>query len=473
MKINIYCYLGGIWYTLFITHISPIGEIDVYMAKVNPEIESFARIKVIGVGGSGKNATNHMVDAKVAGVEFIVVNTDAQDLHLSKSGRKIHIGKNLTRGLGTGMDPEKGRRAAEETQQEIQEALRGSQMVFITGGMGGGTGTGASPVVAKIARDQGALTIGVVTKPFFFEGTQRMNLADKGLDALEQEVDALIVIPNDKLFDINKEKVTMLNAFAQANEVLRQAVEGISDLITTPGIINVDFEDVKKVMANAGTALMGIGMATGENRATEAAQMAINSPLLDVTINGARGVLFAIAGSEDMTMQEIQEAARIITESIDANAVVIFGAIIDQKLRKGELKITVIATGFPDSGRPKRVMGLGARNTAQTQSVAQMQPQQVRQEVQAAIPKKAEQPITEEEEYADDIDEDDNDVLFGTPSQTEQETTIQTKEQPRAIFNSTFKQESQSIPQRPVHRDETLDDDDEITIFPFMKRNRK
>jgi cell division protein FtsZ len=322
------------------------------MPKVNPEIEAFARIKVIGVGGSGKNAVNHMVNSKVKGVEFIVVNTDAQDLHNSLASKKIHIGKNLTRGLGTGMNPELGRRAAEETKEELQEAIKGADMVFITGGMGGGTGTGASPIVARTAREQGALTIGVVTKPFFFEGTQRMRLAEEGLEHLESEVDALIIIPNDKLLSTEKDS-TILNAFAKCDEVLRQAVEGISDLITTPGLINVDFADIKAVMVDAGTALMGIGTASGENRAVEAARMAINSPLLDVSINGAKGVLFAIAGGEDLKMQEIQDAARVITESVDTNAKVIFGAIMDPKLRKGEIKITVIASGFP-TGAPAR-----------------------------------------------------------------------------------------------------------------------
>lgn len=318
------------------------------MPKVNPQIEAFARIKVVGPGGSGRNAINHMVRSKVSGVEFIVANTDAQDLHNSLASKKIHIGKNLTRGLGTGMNPELGRRAAEETKEEIQEALKGADMVFIASGMGGGTGTGASPIIAKTARELGALTIAVVTKPFFFEGAQRMLLAEKGLEALEAEVDALIIIPNDKLLNSSKE-TTLLSAFAQCDEVLRQAVEGISDLITTPGLINVDFADIRAVLADAGTALMGVGVASGENRAVEAAHMAINSPLLDISINGAHGVLFAIAGGEDMTMNEVQEAAKVITESVDANARVIFGAIIDPKLRKGELKITVIASGFPEA----------------------------------------------------------------------------------------------------------------------------
>ena len=328
-----------------------VGNYLIFMPKVNPEIEAFARIKVVGPGGSGRNAINHMVRSKVGGVEFIVANTDAQDLHNSLASRKIHIGKNLTRGLGTGMNPELGRRAAEETKEEIQEALKGADMVFMASGMGGGTGTGAAPIIAKTARELGALTIAVVTKPFFFEGAQRMNIAEKGLEELENEVDALIIIPNDKLLNSSKD-TTLLSAFAQCDEVLRQAVEGISDLITTPGLINVDFADIRAVLADAGTALMGIGVASGENRAVEAAQMAINSPLLDISITGARGVLFAIAGSEDMTMNEIQEAAKVITESVDSNAKVIFGAIIDPKLRKGEIKITVIASGFPEaSGR--------------------------------------------------------------------------------------------------------------------------
>jgi cell division protein FtsZ len=323
------------------------------MPKINPEVEAFARIKVVGVGGSGGNVVQHMVRSKVKGVEFIVANTDAQDLHKSLATKKIHIGKNLTRGLGTGMNPELGKRAAEETKEEIQEALKGADMVFIAGGMGGGTGTGASPIIAKTARELGALTIGVVTKPFFFEGAQRMNLAERGLENLENEVDAIIVIPNDKLLNTDKE-TTVLSAFAKCDDILRQAVEGISDLITTPGLINVDFADIRAIMADAGTALMGIGTATGENRASEAARLAINSPLLDVSINGARGVLFAIAGGEELTMHEIQEAAKVITESVDSNARVIFGAIIDDKLRKGEIKITVIASGFPGSERAQK-----------------------------------------------------------------------------------------------------------------------
>lgn len=323
------------------------------MPKIEPEIESFARIKVIGVGGSGRNAVNHMINSKVRGVEFIVMNTDAQDLHNSLAKRKVHIGKNLTRGLGTGMNPEIGKKAAEETKEEIQEMLKGADMVFIACGMGGGTGTGASPIVAQIAREQGALAVAVVTKPFFFEGSQRGRIADQGLEELGRQVDALIIIPNDRILGVVDKNVTFSAAFSMCDEILRQAVEGISDLITTPGIINVDFADIRAVMANAGSALMGIGRATGEQRARDAATAAINSPLLDLSINGARGVLFAIAGGDDLTMHEIQDAAKIITESVDKDAKIIFGAIRDEKLKKNEIKITVIASGFHEPSTRK------------------------------------------------------------------------------------------------------------------------
>lgn len=319
------------------------------MEQIKSDVESFARIRVVGVGGSGNNATNHMINSKIKGVEFIAINSDAQDLHHSQSKKKIHIGKNLTRGLGAGGNPDMGRRAAEETREEIANALKGSDMIFITGGMGGGTGTGAAPVVAKIARESGALTVGVVTKPFLFEGQERMRLALQGIEELKKEVDALIIVPNDRLLAIVDKETSVRNAFAICDDILKHAVEGISDLITIPGIINVDFADIRSVMENAGSALMGIGTASGEQRSEEAARAAINSPLLEVSITGARGVLFAIAGGEDLGMLEIQDAARVITESIDPHAKVIFGAIKDEKLKKNEVKVTVIATGFPDS----------------------------------------------------------------------------------------------------------------------------
>lgn len=324
------------------------------MPKINPAIETFARITVIGVGGSGKNALNHMVASKVRNVQFIAMNTDTQDLHNSLAETKIHLGKNLTKGLGAGMNPEVGKRAAEETKAEIQDAIKGSDMVFIACGMGGGTGTGAAPVVARASKEQGILTVAVVTKPFFFEGNQRMRLADEGLSELKKEVDAIIVIPNDRLLSISGKDTSFKDAFAMCDDVLRQAVEGISDLITTPGIINVDFADIKAIMADTGTALMGIGQAAGEDRAVKAATEAINSPLLEVSIDGAQGVLFAIAGNDDLTIHEVQEAAKVITQSVDKDAKIIFGTIKDDRLNKGEVKVTVIATGFPQDGQSRK-----------------------------------------------------------------------------------------------------------------------
>ncbi len=316
--------------------------------RIEPEVETFARIRVVGVGGSGLNAVNHMINSKVKGVEFVAINTDAQDLHRSLAKRKIHIGKNLTRGLGAGMNPDLGKRAAEETRQEIQEAIQGSDMVFITCGMGGGTGTGAAPMVAKVAKELGALTIGVVTKPFAFEGAQRREIAERGLAELKKEVDAFIVIPNDKLLSIAETKMTAKAAFALADEILRQAVEGVSDIITTPGDINTDFNDIRAIMEGAGPALMGIGIAEGDNRAKEAAQKAVNSPLLDISITGAKGILFVVAGNDDLGIMEVQEAAKVINESVDKNAKVIFGMMQDTKVKKGNIRIIVIATGFPE-----------------------------------------------------------------------------------------------------------------------------
>lgn len=318
------------------------------MPQVQSDMQSNARIRVVGVGGSGGNAINHMISSKVKGVDFLVINTDAQDLQKSLAKSKIHIGKNLTRGLGAGMNPELGKRAAEETLAEIQDTLRGSDMVFIAGGEGGGTGTGAAPVVARIAKELGALTVGVVTKPFSFEGQQRMRLAEQGLEELRKEVDALIVIPNDRLLAVVDQNTTVKSAFAMCDEVLRQAVEGVSDLITTPGSINLDFADIKAVMEEAGSALMGVGVATGDKRAEEAARLAINSPLLDISINGAKGVLLSIAGGEDLGLLEVQSAAQIVTETIDKNAKVIFGTSKDERLKRGEIRVTVIATGFND-----------------------------------------------------------------------------------------------------------------------------
>lgn len=318
------------------------------MAEIKPPVETFARIKVVGVGGSGGNAISRMIEAKLKGVEFVAINTDAQALHHNKAAEKVHIGKNLTKGLGAGMNPDVGRQAAEENRDEIQEVLKGSDMVFVTCGLGGGTGTGAVPIVAETAKELGALTVAVVTKPFTFEGAQRRSIADEGLENLRERVDTLITIPNDKLLQIIDKKTTLINSFKIVDDVLRQGVQGISDLITKPGVVNVDFADVKAIMSNSGSALMGIGLGSGENRASEAARAAINSPLLELSIDGAKGVLFNVCGSTDLTMLEINEAANVITESIDPNAKVIFGAVVDETLKKGEVQITVVATGFND-----------------------------------------------------------------------------------------------------------------------------
>lgn len=316
------------------------------MPRIQPDIETFAKIKVVGVGGGGGNSLSRMIASNIKGVDFIAVNTDAQDLHHSGAPLKIHIGKNLTRGLGAGMNPEIGRQAAEENRDEIQDSLKGADLVFITCGLGGGTGTGGAPVIAQAAKDSGALTVAIVTKPFTFEGTQRKQIAEDGLAILKEKVDTIITIPNDKILDIIDRNTPVLEAFNVVDEVLKQGVQGISDLITVPGLVNVDFADVKAIMQNAGPALMGIGRASGDDRAIMAAKMAINSPLIEVSIDGARGVLFNVSGGPDLSMSEINDAAKIITESIDPNARVIFGAVIDESLKKGETKVIVVATGF-------------------------------------------------------------------------------------------------------------------------------
>lgn len=295
-----------------------------------------------------------MVERKIHGVDFIAVNCDAQDLHQAKAQTKIHIGKNLTKGLGAGMNPEIGRQAAEENRDEIHEAIKGADMVFVTCGLGGGTGSGAAPIVAEVAKESGALTVGVITKPFAFEGSQRTRIAEESWAKLRDRVDALITIPNDRLLNLVDKTTSLLGAFQICDDVLRQAVQGISDLIILPGLINVDFADVRAVMQDAGSAIMGVGVASGEDRAMQAARAAINSPLLDISIDGARGVLFNVSGGQDLTMWEINEAAKVITESIDKDAKLIFGAVQDERLKKGELKITVIATGFSGLG-PKPV----------------------------------------------------------------------------------------------------------------------
>lgn len=315
------------------------------MLEFDLDLEQFARIKVIGCGGGGSNAVNRMIDNGVKGVEFITVNTDAQALQLSKAELKLQIGEKLTRGLGAGANPEVGKKAAEESREIVENALRGADLVFVTAGMGGGTGTGAAPVIAEIARDIGALTVGVVTRPFSFEGRKRSSHADNGIAALKEKVDTLIIIPNDRLLEIVDKNTPMLEAFRQADNVLRQGVQGISDLIAVPGLINLDFADVKTIMTERGSALMGIGVATGENRAAEAAKKAVFSPLLETSIDGARGVLMNITGGTNLSLYEVNEAADIVASAADPEVNMIFGAVIDENL-KDEILVTVIATGF-------------------------------------------------------------------------------------------------------------------------------
>lgn len=316
---------------------------------IKPDISKFAKIKVIGVGGGGCNAINTMVSqGQIKGVDFIGVNTDAQALMTCQAAEKVQIGEKLTKGLGAGGDPEIGQKAAEESRELMKEKLRGTDMIFLTCGEGGGTGTGASPIIAEVAKESGALTVAVVTKPFPFEGTRRMVTAEDGILNLKEKVDTLITIPNQRILEIVDKKMTLLEAFRMVDSVLNQGVQGISDLIIMPGLINVDFADVRTIMNNAGSALMGIGMASGENRAQMAAKQAIASPLLEMSIEGARGILFNVIGGPDLTMTEVDEAAKLIAETADPDANIIFGAVIDEKMID-QVKITVIATGFDET----------------------------------------------------------------------------------------------------------------------------
>jgi len=321
------------------------------MPQVKPEVETFAKIKVIGVGGSGGSAVDRMVKMGIRGVDFVAMNTDVQALHHNSAAHKLHIGKTVTRGLGAGMDPELGKRSAEESQNEIRESLKDVDMIFLTCGLGGGTGSGASPIIAEIAREAGALTVAVVTKPFSFEGPQRKAIADKAYAELARNVDTIITIPNDRVLQIIDKKTSLLDAFKIVDDVLRQGVQGISELITVPGLINVDFADVRAIMHDTGSALMGIGVGTGENRAIEAAKAAISSPLLELSIDGARGILFTVTGGKNLGMQEVSEAAKVITSSADDDAKVIFGTVIDESMGD-DIRVTVVATGF--DGRERK-----------------------------------------------------------------------------------------------------------------------
>lgn len=320
-----------------------------------------ATIKVIGIGGGGGNAVHRMKKYFERGVDFLAINTDAQDLEYCDVKNKIHIGKNLTRGLGAGMNPDLGRQAAEENKAEIIESLKGSDLVFITAGLGGGTGTGAAPVIAEMAKESGALTIAVVTKPFSFEGAQRGKIADEGLQKLREKVDTMIVIPNDRIFSVIDKDTPLIKAFEIVDEILRYAVQGIADLIAMPGIVNVDFADVKAIMQDAGTAIVGIGMSSGEGRAVKSVGQAVHSPILEASIEGAKGILFGISGGKDLRMSEVNDIAKTISESVDSNAKIIFGAYCDRKMRPGFLKVTLIATGF--SGNPAARLNVSSSAT--------------------------------------------------------------------------------------------------------------
>ncbi len=368
---------------------------------IKPDVQRFAKIKVMGLGGGGSNSLNSMISLQqIQGVEFVAVNTDAQALMSNQSPTKVQIGETLTRGLGSGGDPEVGRQAAEESTQKLEDVLQDADMVFLTAGMGGGTGTGSIPIVAQIAKNIGALTVAVVTKPFAFEGTRRMVVAEEGVEKLKDKVDALITIPNQRLLETVEKNMTLQEAFKLADSVLGQGVQGISDLITMPGLINVDFADVKTIMSNAGSALMGIGVAGGENRAAAAARMAIASPLLEISIEGAKGVLFNIVGGSDLSMTEVNEAAQIIAQAADPDANIIFGATIKED-QLDQVKISVIATGFDESRRRLREYigtGIGSASLG-TQPQSWASDQTV---VDESPPQTVEPPIEERETEEDE-----------------------------------------------------------------------
>jgi cell division protein FtsZ len=359
------------------------GNMESHMGDT---VENFARIKVLGMGGGGSNAVNRMIEEGIQGVEFVAVNTDSQALMLSQAPQRIRIGDKLTKGLGSGGDPEMGRKAADESSDELYEILRGADMVFLTAGMGGGTGTGAAPVAASIAREVGALTIGVVTRPFTFEGSRRSTVAEEGIQRLKEDVDTLIVIPNDRLLQIVDKRASLQEAFRVADDVLRQGIQGISELITVPGLINLDFADVRSIMSEGGAALMAVGHGSGENRAVDAANQAISSQLLDVTIDGARGILFNVTGGADLSLFEVNEAAEIIRQTAHPEVNIIFGAVIDESM-DDEVRITVVATGFDTTASPVSVRRRPAVARASTPE-RRATPQTASQTVPQAAPKR-------------------------------------------------------------------------------------
>lgn len=429
-----------------------------------------AVIKVVGIGGGGVNAINRMIDVGLKGVEFIAINTDAQALLMSDADVKLDVGRELTRGLGAGADPEVGKKAAEDHAQEIEEVLQGADMVFVTAGEGGGTGTGGAPVVAKIARGLGALTIGVVTRPFTFEGRRRANQAESGIGNLREEVDTLIVIPNDRLLSISDRNVSMLDAFRSADQVLLSGVQGITDLITTPGLINLDFADVKSVMQGAGSALMGIGSARGEDRAVQAAELAISSPLLEASIDGAYGVLLSIQGGSDLGLFEINEAARLVQEAAHPEANIIFGSVIDDALGD-EVRVTVIAAGF-DGGdpQPRREEPQRQAPQSQPQRPAQQQPQRpVQQPVQqrpAPQQPQQQQPQQQQPQQAQQQGRPQQPAQGqGQPQPVQQQGQPQQQGTPGQVRPAEQEQQSQQRPPRQV----TFDDAADLDVPDFLK----
>ncbi len=370
----------------------------------NTYTEAFARIKVIGVGGGGSNAVDRMMAEGIKGVEFITVNTDAQALMLSKAPSRVRLGDKLTRGLGAGGNPEIGRKSAEESADELYAALKGSDMVFITAGMGGGTGTGAAPIVAQIAKESGALTIGVVTRPFTFEGSRRMQSAEEGINKLKEHADTLIAIPNDRLLQLADKRASLQDTFRLADGVLHQGIQGISELITTPGLINLDFADVKTIMSEGGAALMAVGVGEGDERARKAAEAAISSELLDITIDGARGVLFNVTGGSDLTLFEVNQAAAIIRETTHPDVNMIFGAVVDPNMGD-EIRVTVIATGFERSGVPRRILRPERRAVDAPQKISYVQPRREEVSISAEIPAAPKKVTENKPSYSDnDLD---------------------------------------------------------------------
>ncbi|MCD8484593.1 cell division protein FtsZ [Candidatus Woesebacteria bacterium] len=435
------------------------------MGLVKPKNNSFARIKVIGVGGGGGNAVQSMIDtAEIDGVEFVAINTDAQALLASKAESKLQIGSNYTKGLGSGADPEVGRQAAEESREKIKELMFDTDMVFITAGMGGGTGTGASPVVAELAKEAGALTVAVVTKPFMFEGMRRGTVAEDGIDQLADHVDTLIVIPNQRLLDVVDKQMTLIEAFHLADSVLGQGVKGISDLITKPGLVNVDFADVKTIMLDSGNALMGIGESSGDNRAVKAARAAISSPLLDVSINGAKGVLYNITGGKNLTLPEISEASMIISQATDPDANIIFGATIDENMGD-KIKISVIATGFENDS-----YGPAAYKRPSFGAYSEESREQLTPKTPAAAPSVEKEPEPDEnvplqhntvkirsnQEQAPA-----NPPTFGSPFQRQQPMAQPPQPEPVVTQDTT-----------PNDTAVETDDDDEFDIPAFLRRKR-